>query len=410
MDNNNYETRRPRKKVTKKMAQRRRLAAVGILLLALILLIVLICKACSKDDDDTKGNNKTKQTQPTTVTTAVTSATTRASTTTTVPRPTADPNDPNVVIEKIELDKYSIDLEVGGENGLAWVTMTPDSATEEQKAELWETSDKTVATVDEWGHITPVGAGECIVTVSSKNNPAVYAQVKVRVTDPNGQVSGAAGQTPSSGSSTQTTTSSAGGFQQTANGSSGGAAAPPAKNGNAEIKEVNGMTYVNGVLIANKSYGLPSTYNPGLDPTTQSQFDVLSSAAAKEGLNIWLASGFRSYDSQDQIYNNYVDNYGAATADTFSARPGYSEHQTGLAIDVNSIDDSFAGTPEAVWLENHAHEYGFIIRYPKGKENITGYKYEPWHIRYLGVETATAVYKSGLTLEEYFGIDSSYKN
>ena len=127
-------------------------------------------------------------------------------------------------------------------------------------------------------------------------------------------------------------------------------------------------------------------------------------------LSIYLSSGFRSYETQNRIYNNYVSNYGQSSADTFSARPGHSEHQTGLAIDVNSIDDSFADTPEAEWLASHAHEYGFIIRYPKGKESITGYKYEPWHIRYLGVEKATEVYNSGLTLEEFLGIDSEYKD
>ncbi len=169
-------------------------------------------------------------------------------------------------------------------------------------------------------------------------------------------------------------------------------------------------TYIDGILIANKTYALPEDYNPGLDSETESAFYTLSNAAAEEGLNIYLSSGFRSYETQNRIYNNYVSNYGQASADTFSARPGHSEHQTGLAIDVNSIDDSFAGTPEAEWLACHAHEYGFIIRYPKGKENITGYKYEPWHIRYLGVEKANEVYNSGLTLEEFLGIDSEYKD
>ena len=145
-----------------------------------------------------------------------------------------------------------------------------------------------------------------------------------------------------------------------------------------------------------------------MDINTLKQFNVLSENASKEGLNIYMSSAYRSYSYQNTLYNNYVSQYGREQADTFSARAGHSEHQTGLAIDVNTIDDSFAYTPEAVWLAQHAHEYGFIIRYPKDKENITGYKYEPWHIRYLGVETATAVYNSGLTLEEYLGIDSYY--
>lgn len=172
--------------------------------------------------------------------------------------------------------------------------------------------------------------------------------------------------------------------------------------------DIEGITYIQGALIANKSYSLPADFNPGLDPTCETQFNKMINDAARQGLNIWFASGFRSYDYQAQIYSNYVARDGQALADTYSARPGYSEHQSGLAIDVNSIDDSFAGTPEAVWLENHCHEYGFILRYPRGKENITGYQYESWHVRYLGTDLSYAVHNSGLTLEEYFGIDSYY--
>ena len=95
---------------------------------------------------------------------------------------------------------------------------------------------------------------------------------------------------------------------------------------------------------------------------------------------------------------------GQALADTYSARPGHSEHQTGLAFDVGAIDDNFGSTAAGKWLANNAHLYGFIIRYPKGKENITGYKYEPWDIRFLGIDIATKVYESGLTLDEYLGI------
>ncbi|MBR3666834.1 MAG: M15 family metallopeptidase [Ruminococcus sp.] len=170
----------------------------------------------------------------------------------------------------------------------------------------------------------------------------------------------------------------------------------------------DGLTYIQGVLIANKSYSLPADFNPGLDPTCQNQFYKLQSDAAAQGLNIWLSSGFRSYDYQNQIYNNYVARDGQAAADTYSARPGHSEHQSGLAIDVNQIDDSFIGTPEAIWLENHCHEYGFILRYPQGKQDITGYKYESWHIRYVGTDMSYPIHDSGLTLEEYFGIDSYY--
>ena len=130
--------------------------------------------------------------------------------------------------------------------------------------------------------------------------------------------------------------------------------------------------------------------------------------AAEDGITIYLSSGFRSYETQNYLYNGYVYYYGQSMADTFSARPGHSEHQTVLAIDCNIISDAFIGTPEAMWLAEHCHEYGFIIRYPQGKESITGYKYEPWHIRYVGEENAQKIFESGLTLEEYFGIDSVY--
>ena len=211
----------------------------------------------------------------------------------------------------------------------------------------------------------------------------------------------------------------------TAAGSSDNTAAAPAQQQSAQTQTANTssdynygpapaqyddsrLTYINGVLIANKSYSLPADFAPGLDSTCYNQFCKLSSAAAQEGLNIYLSSGFRSYDYQAQIYNNYCARDGQAAADTYSARPGYSEHQTGLAIDVNQIDDSFIGTPEAIWLENHCHEFGFILRYPQGKQDITGYQYESWHIRYVGTDLATQIHNSGLTLEEYFGIDSYY--
>ena len=207
----------------------------------------------------------------------------------------------------------------------------------------------------------------------------------------------------------------------TATGSSDNTAAAPAQQQSAQTSsssdnygpapvqyDIPGLTYINGVLIANKSYSLPADFAPGLDSTCYNQFCKLSSAAAQEGLNIYLSSGFRSYDYQAQIYNNYCARDGQAAADTYSARPGYSEHQTGLAIDVNQIDDSFIGTPEAIWLENHCHEFGFILRYPQGKQDITGYQYESWHIRYVGTDLATQIHASGLTLEEYFGIDSYY--
>ncbi len=394
MDNTNY-TRRPRKRVTKKMAQRRRFTALAVVILLLILSIILIGNACGDD----KGKGKTPDKPQTTTTTAVTA--TEPTVTTTVPVPTtppvtADPNDPNT-ITGISLDKYAVFVEVG-QKDMPWVTMTPSSSTE--KGEIWTSSDETIATVDHIGNITGVSAGECVVTVTSKNNPLIYAEVKVTVTDPNQEPANAVGQ---SNTSTDVQSSPLVNNETTTEPKDNNTSSPEG------LEVINGRTYVDGILIANKSYALPSDYAPGLDPETESQFNKLSDDAAKVGLNIYLSSGYRSYSYQSQIYSNYSSIYGADTADTFSARPGHSEHQTGLAIDVNTIDDSFAGTPEAEWLAENAHRYGFIIRYPKDKVAITGYKYEPWHLRYLGTDTATKVYNSGLCLEEYLGIDSVYR-
>lgn len=174
----------------------------------------------------------------------------------------------------------------------------------------------------------------------------------------------------------------------------------------------NKPTYVKGVLIANKKYPLPKDYAPGEDPEARAAFDKMAADAKKAGFNITAFSSYRSYDYQKQLYQNYVNREGKDKADRYSARPGYSEHQTGLAFDVGEVErqdlwleEEFGETEAGKWLMKNAHKYGFILRYPKGKENITGYMYESWHYRYLGVDLATKVKESGLTLEEYLGID-----
>jgi len=177
-----------------------------------------------------------------------------------------------------------------------------------------------------------------------------------------------------------------------------------------EIKRVNGNYYVKDILIANKTYALSSSYNPGgLTSEFNTAFNKMKEAAKEDGVSIWVVSGFRSYSYQTALYNGYVKNYGKASADTFSARAGHSEHQTGLAADLNDISDSFGNTKAGIWLSNNCYKYGFILRYPKGKQSITGYIYEPWHFRYIGDE-AVNLYNNGdwITLEEYLGIDSVY--
>ena len=130
--------------------------------------------------------------------------------------------------------------------------------------------------------------------------------------------------------------------------------------------------------------------------------------AYSDNIYLEIISGFRSYETQYYTYNSFVYDRGTELADRVSARPGHSEHQTGLAFDINTTANYFADTPEAAWLAEHCAEYGFIIRYPKDKEYVTGYAYEPWHIRYIGREKAKIITQSGLTLEEYYGLTSYY--
>lgn len=164
-------------------------------------------------------------------------------------------------------------------------------------------------------------------------------------------------------------------------------------------------TYINGILLVNKQYGIPSSFG-GTDSTAKNALSQLQSAANAAGYSMPLLSGYRSYNYQKDLYNSYVAKYGVALTDTFSARPGHSEHQTGLAFDVGKISDSYGETSAGIWLKENCAQYGFIIRYLRGKEYITGYKYEPWHIRYVGVDHATAIMQQGITLEEYLGVAS----
>ena len=182
-------------------------------------------------------------------------------------------------------------------------------------------------------------------------------------------------------------------------------------------KVVNGVTYIDGVLIANKTYGLPANYGNGVTGETQNAFNQLHNDAAALGYNLTLASGYRSYYTQQNLYNNYAARDGYAAADRYSARAGHSEHQTGLAFDTCEhsrpdicINSGFDGTDYAKWISDNCYKYGLILRYPQGKEGITGYMYESWHLRYVGVDLATKLYNGGnwITLEEYFGIDSKY--
>ncbi|MBT2594413.1 M15 family metallopeptidase [Arthrobacter sp. ISL-72] len=151
-----------------------------------------------------------------------------------------------------------------------------------------------------------------------------------------------------------------------------------------------------------------------LNRTTAAAAEQMFAAAAQEGVTMTLTSGYRSYGTQVATYNGYVASRGQAEADTASARPGYSEHQTGWAFDIGdgggacSFQPCFAEQPAAVWAKANGHRFGFVVRYPWMLHEITGYYYEPWHLRYIGVEAATDMATRGVaTLEEYFGLEAA---
>ena len=158
-------------------------------------------------------------------------------------------------------------------------------------------------------------------------------------------------------------------------------------------------------------------YTPELASLEGQQFDVrivddmqaMAEAARNEGLSVVLSSGYRSFETQTYLYNRKVSQYGEAVAQTIVAKPGTSEHQTGLCCDITDRyyemkDASLENTPMYRWMSEHCDEFGFIVRFPKGKEDVTGIIYEPWHFRYVGVEAATYIMEHDLTLEEFLAL------
>lgn len=166
---------------------------------------------------------------------------------------------------------------------------------------------------------------------------------------------------------------------------------------------VSGPTYIKNILVINKKYSIPVSFKAD-DSEALKALENLKAAAKEAGHSLPTKSAYRSYYTQKSIYERYTRNYGQEYADRRSAKPGHSEHQTGLAFDVGVISIAFGSTPTGIWLKENCAKYGFIIRYPEYKQAITGYSYEPWHIRYLGVDVATEIMEKNITLEEYLGI------
>lgn len=202
----------------------------------------------------------------------------------------------------------------------------------------------------------------------------------------------------------------------------------PSLSARAIVERVNAdrdypsYTYVKPVdfdaplLLVNKYHELPSTYipddlvvaqgcgNPTLTQEAAQAYELMCQDVTKAGLMMSDATSYRSYSFQASLYASYLKSYGQTYTDTISARPGFSEHQTGLAIDLNAGDAHFGlfvTTKTYLWVSEHCTDYGFILRYPSGKEAVTGYRFESWHYRYVGIDTAKAIQESGLTLDEY---------
>jgi zinc D-Ala-D-Ala carboxypeptidase len=172
-------------------------------------------------------------------------------------------------------------------------------------------------------------------------------------------------------------------------------------------------------VVVNKGRPLPSSYTPTdlVAPTlgggqlrkdAAAALDNLNRSAIQAGYSVKIISAYRSFSSQTSVYSGYVSRDGQAQADAYSARPGYSEHQTGWAVDVGNkngncdLETCFGSTALGQWIAAHAHEYGFIVRYPQGQP--TGYQYEPWHLRYVGVDLAKQLHSTNQTMEAFFGL------
>ena len=171
-------------------------------------------------------------------------------------------------------------------------------------------------------------------------------------------------------------------------------------------------------VVVNKKHALPATYAPvikewngvSLREDALEQYKKLIAGAKNNGITLRGISSYRSYADQEELFGSYVKKDSQMKAETYRARPGYSEHQTGLAVDIGlpsgacNLEVCMADTIEGRWLSSNSHVYGFIIRYPEGKEGETGYQFEPWHIRYVGPGVAANIYESGYTLDAYLGI------
>lgn len=328
------------------------------------LLLLLVISGCTSAQSPVVSGLNTIQpvapeTAPLTIQTSLPETTVFSQTTAPAPETsltTAEPLPPPT--QPVSFESDSLELNVGESCSLQ-VVVSDETLGESDLS--WLSSNEGVAIINQNGRLTGRKRGQCTVSVSARTDSSVTATLEVNVVGEDWQIS-----------------------------------------------VLDGVYYIQNILLVNKTYPLPATFDFGVNQEAKKAFDTMQKAAEAEGIALKIVSGYRSYEKQSSVYANYSKAYGSEAADTFSARPGHSEHQSGLAFDLNSVSDSFADTTEAKWLEANCASYGFIIRYPKGKEAQTGYKYEPWHVRFVGCEMAQKIFQSGLCLEEYFSLSSQY--
>lgn len=267
-------------------------------------------------------------------------------------------------IEKITVNKSRTKICL---NNWSYVIATYSPADAVNTELIWSSSDESIAIVED-GMIKSKGLGRCTVTVSTKSAPCVSATVEVEVVNNSNDYR----------------------YKQ-------------GEYGYPDVI-IEGPYYKDGILIVNKKYSIPSDFATGINADALAALKEMQSAASSEGLSLPNISDFRSYTTQKNLYERYISESGLYYANTYSARPGHSEHSTGLAFDIGNINYAYGLTASGKWLSENCHKFGFIIRYQKDKEEITGYNYEPWHIRYVGKENAEKIYNSGLSLEEYLNL------
>lgn len=326
------------------------------------------------------------------------------------------------MVESLTAEQNTIELEVGETVQLTY-SILPEKLDAMYTNILWSSTDDTIASVDDMGNVTGVDSGICTVVATSENNPEVVLKFTITV---NGTVStvqivpGSTFNIPTSEFTTitkaTTTVTTLPTLEETYPPDVTQEDVPTQNeivSQSAFIDNTIEPKYIDNILIVNANYPLPQDYAPSGDATygenglvaeVQQAFDLMNTDASNSGISLSINMGYISYDEQNTMYQNAVANHGNDYANHYVDQAGYSENQTGLSILLNSANETFDGTAEAQWIAENCYKYGFIVRYPQGKESVTGKGYRSYQIRYVGVDIATQMHTQGICLEEYLGI------